>query len=330
MAFIKQADTSAISPKTVYFRVWKMSMTSRVAILLLLLVVLPMTGTAWMIEVGWLLPGRNIYWMLPFLLLVLIVPCSKGIAYLLIHRDLLLINRFCVEIKKGNNHVCFDLTINQKEEEDIFISLLRSLTWMSRSLAVRDERSRVLFEQARAEYGKMERRALTDPLTGLFNRPHLSQLMLNPRIFGFFEKEPASLIYIDCDRFKLVNDTMGHKFGDQVLVWLGSCIRNACRAQQDIPFRLGGDEFALLLPGTDEKQAELIAQRIRSLYQNSDVGDTSLSIGIATACFRENPGWEWIETLIHFADQQVYQVKQAGGDGISKTLLMEKNSPISG
>ena len=125
-----------------------------------------------------------------------------------------------------------------------------------------------------------------------------------------------SIIYIDCDRFKQVNDTLGHNTGDELLVCLSDCIRKNIRLDCDVPVRMGGDEFAVLLPLADAIQAKQIAVRIRRLYNESKIGDTSLSMGIVTAPGVRKMSPVLLEALIHCADKAVYRAKQAGGDTI--------------
>lgn len=112
----------------------------------------------------------------------------------------------------------------------------------------------------------LESSAIIDPLTGIFNRRFFDQEL--PKVVQtFWDKQgkvPFSLLLIDIDKFKDVNDTYGHFIGDRVLQRVAATIQNNCRAGIDSPIRLGGDEFALFLIGTNEMNAEKKGEIIRS------------------------------------------------------------------
>lgn len=296
-------------------KVCPVGMTGRVALVLILFTLLPMVATSIMIEYEMLLPGKNIYIAVPVFFGILIIPFSKLIAHYLINRDFKLINAFCSSVKDGSHKIYFDLP-DQKEEEDDLIILLRNLNWMSRTLEIKHLKSVETIDKAQEKYREMKIKASTDPLTGLYNRRYLELMIGNDRRTVLSSDDPVSLICIDCDRFKYINDTLGHKAGDELLVCLADCIRKNIRFDQDVPVRLGGDEFAVLLPLTGEQRAKRIAGRIRNFYNNCKVGDTSLSIGISTIKGIKEMNMVVLEALIHGADEQVYKAKHAGGDTI--------------
>jgi diguanylate cyclase (GGDEF)-like protein len=271
--------------------------------------------TAWIIESGWLAPGKNIYFAIPLLLLMFLLPLARTIADLLINRDLHTINQFCKEIKEGNYQVHFNLD-NEKEDEDQFIILLRNLTWMSHSLAKRHKASLNLYNRTKQQYHEMKAQAHTDALTNLYNRRYFDYLLQQEAAQAAADKTPISLIFIDCDKFKQINDTLGHHRGDQVLIRLAECIRRSIRLNRDTPFRFGGDEFAILMPETNNQQALNIAHRIHQLYHALRIEETTLSIGVATSNFDLNICRAQAEKLIQDADRKTYIVKKRGGNGI--------------
>lgn len=166
-------------------------------------------------------------------------------------------------------------------------------------------------EKSRQEAEDM---AKLDPLTGLYNRRHF---------FGIAERELAryrryrqslSLIMIDLDHFKRVNDTYGHYIGDQVLQSLAAAIGSLMR-ETDTPCRYGGEEFAILLPETDQAAAEHLGHRIKYVIESTEINtrkgpiQVTLSMGIASLQGAEDAG---IEILVERADYALYEAKYSG------------------
>jgi len=322
----RKVATGRVGRSRQIFRVRLLGMTGRVAILLFLLVLLPMSLTAWMIEQGRLRPGENLYFAVPFFLLFVLVPLARCIAGFLVNRDLMVINRFCNEIKNGNYRVDFDLG-REQQDEDQFLLLLRNLSWMSHTLAARQASTRSTFDQVRLKYQRVEEQARTDPLTGLYNRRYFDRMLHRLAAVAGSNEEPLSLIFIDCDKFKEVNDTLGHQAGDQVLIDLAKSIRTGIRSGKDIPFRFGGDEFAVLLPQTSGEQAMEVAERIRSSQQQASACAVTLSIGIGTATFVQSAWEPQAEDMLRAADRRTYAVKMQGGNNIDLEHLGDEPNP---
>jgi len=297
------------------FHVRRFGMTSRIALLLTIVTTVPMLGTSWLIETGRLVPGKNLYFAIPILGIILLVPLARLAAFHLINKDLLIINQFCREIKNGNYQVSLELG-NEKEDEDQFLVLLRNLSWMSHNLGKKHHENQHRYHCVKEQYNAMETQARTDALTQLYNRRHFDQTTPFIADQAAANNTWTSLIFIDCDKFKQVNDSLGHHMGDQALTHLADSIRKAIRTQCDLPFRLGGDEFAVLLQDTDLHQAEKIAQRIRMLYRQCRIGQTTLSIGVATDRFIADNCGDQMRNLIQTADQQAYLAKKNGGDQV--------------
>lgn len=150
--------------------------------------------------------------------------------------------------------------------------------------------------------------ARTDPLTGVANRRAFVEAawleMERSRRHG----RPLSLLYLDCDDFKAVNDRLGHVGGDEVLAAVGGAVRDAVRAHDTVA-RLGGDEFGVLLPEIDSAGAIALAERLRTRLRGSPASHgITFSIGIAT--FLTPPSS--VDEMILRADHLMYEAKRSG------------------
>jgi diguanylate cyclase (GGDEF)-like protein len=156
--------------------------------------------------------------------------------------------------------------------------------------------------------------ALLDPLTRLGNRAALDNALHRELQFAERHKHELSLLMIDVDHFKLINDQFGHARGDEVLQAIAHTIAHVCR-ESDISFRFGGEEFVVLLRKTNAAGAGTIAERVRlevskiSLSQNGKNIQPTISIGISTRAIGQK---EHIDQLFERADKALYEAKQAG------------------
>lgn len=172
---------------------------------------------------------------------------------------------------------------------------------------------------------EMLRLARTDPLTGLLNRRAFREEVLRHTDRADREGVPSTLMFVDLDHFKTVNDRLGHETGDQVLVRTATVLRDIVRPA-DLVARLGGDEFALWLGGADHMTAAERAETLRFAVPKAldeITGGTppriTLSIGIATRAVRAD---EDIDGLIRRADEAMYDAKR-NGRGHWRVSLLE-------
>ncbi|MDX8129905.1 sensor domain-containing diguanylate cyclase [Methylomonas sp. OY6] len=174
---------------------------------------------------------------------------------------------------------------------------------------------RKLRRQLQAEHMlEMERQAHTDVLTGLINRRRFLELAKREIARHLRRPEPLSLMMLDIDHFKRINDTYGHATGDEVLKLFAATCSSVLR-EIDLFARLGGEEFVALLPNTTVNQAELIANRICKavalapvLSENQEQINVTVSIGISRLT-DEFPG---LDVILQAADQALYEAKQTG------------------
>jgi diguanylate cyclase (GGDEF)-like protein len=161
--------------------------------------------------------------------------------------------------------------------------------------------------------------AMTDSLTGVYN---------TRAFFDFLQKEiersrrykrPISLIYLDLDNFKTINDTLGHQTGNSALAIVAGTLKNSVRLT-DIVARFGGDEFAVLLPETEQEAARAIAERAQENMvreMNANHWPLTFSVGLST-CQDELCT---ADELIQVADDLMYKVKRSGKNGILSQIM---------
>jgi two-component system cell cycle response regulator len=178
-------------------------------------------------------------------------------------------------------------------------------------------KERSLLDERDGMIKELKRLTIEDSLTGLYNSRHF---------FDQLDKEikrsdrylhPLSLIFIDIDDFKEINDTHGHMIGDKILALIAKRIK-ACLRSNDSAYRFAGDEFTIILPETTASEAKFVADRILSKFTNEafminekEISEITSSIGIAE--YQINEGYQ---KLVHRADVTMYEAKQRGGNGV--------------
>lgn len=153
---------------------------------------------------------------------------------------------------------------------------------------------------------QLQEQAIRDPLTGLFNRRHLDEALTREFDRARRHSSPLSVILIDVDHFKDVNDTQGHAAGDGILRVLARLLLDSTRSS-DTVCRFGGDEFLVLLPEATLESAAQRAERWRSEFMDQYPGSCSLSIGVAGLQPDDFP-----DSLIRRSDRALYLAKHRG------------------
>jgi diguanylate cyclase (GGDEF)-like protein len=161
------------------------------------------------------------------------------------------------------------------------------------------------------ELKTLQLNAVTDPLTGLYNRRLFSETFEKELNRGRRYGLPLGLVVLDLHRFKEVNDKHGHPRGDEVLRAAAATLKKALRTS-DSAFRIGGDEFALLLPQTDAEQALALSRRVETVFAEM-LQPLQLSVGVSmdhgVATFPQDG--EQADQLIRVADERLYRLKHA-------------------
>jgi len=161
---------------------------------------------------------------------------------------------------------------------------------------------------------ELRRLSTCDALTGLYNRRHLDDNLQNEAIRASRQHYDLYLLLIDIDNFKVYNDKYGHQQGDRLLQELARIILRSIRDNVDSGYRYGGDEFAATVLHANPQQALMVAERLRTEYNERNLVPTSLSIGIAKLKNSHGTLEEDLDDLIRKADQALYLAKNNGGD----------------
>jgi diguanylate cyclase (GGDEF)-like protein len=177
----------------------------------------------------------------------------------------------------------------------------------------------ILVNQATAQlsnailHEKVQRVAITDGLTGLYNHRYFQERLSHELKRALRQEQPVSLLLLDIDHFKKVNDDYGHPFGDEVLKRISRELSNVAR-DIDLVARYGGEEFVVILGNAGRRDCKKVAERIRKKVEalsfdcEGETVKTTVSLGGAT--FPEDGKTK--EELIRHADQALYHSKHAG------------------
>jgi two-component system, cell cycle response regulator len=164
---------------------------------------------------------------------------------------------------------------------------------------------------------RLAQRAMIDGLTGLWNRAHFDQRMHEEVAAAARYDRPMSLIMMDVDKFKNLNDNHGHPFGDEVLQAVGDVLQDSARTS-DWPCRYGGEEFGLILRETDLDGAIVMAERVREeleslqLRNKAQLVPVTASFGVVASTLCMNPCDLSTKWIIESADRALYAAKESG------------------
>jgi diguanylate cyclase (GGDEF)-like protein len=176
-------------------------------------------------------------------------------------------------------------------------------------------------------FSSIKTMAIYDTLTNLYNRRSFEERLGTETQKSFYSGTPLSLVMLDIDHFKRVNDTFGHVEGDKVLCEIAALLKNSLR-KIDTVARYGGEEFVLILPGAGLEEATMIAERIRRLVEKNRVLlgqvqiNLTVSLGISNFPIHRPRSKE---DLVKMADQALYDAKRGGRNKVC--IFTEKSAP---
>lgn len=167
-----------------------------------------------------------------------------------------------------------------------------------------------LFDQVLEQQRELQRMAITDGLTGLYNKTYLNETGGKMLSDSLRHRYPLSLLVIDLDHFKSINDRHGHDMGDRVLNSVGKLLKSSYR-NEDLPARFGGEEFVLLLPHCSLSSARDKAEQLRASIEALKPEGLSITASIGVTCTQKDRITDY-QSLFKQADDAVYQAKQNG------------------
>lgn len=216
-------------------------------------------------------------------------------------------------VGQNRRHTCtYQLAIDPVNLGEISLSRRQSFT--EEELCVIEKSLRTLLYQLRnaLQYRSAVKNAMTDTMTGLFNRHALEQLFPIELERSKRQGVPLSVLLIDIDHFKTINDTWGHAAGDALLVQVSALLERTMRLS-NTAFRFGGEEFLLMLPATTLKQAMIAGERIRTTLASTPLSYEGNAIAITAslgaASLKEGDD---LLSLIRKADRALYKAKNLG------------------
>jgi diguanylate cyclase (GGDEF)-like protein len=217
--------------------------------------------------------------------------------------------------QEAQRHALASAIASERAREELLILQSQSQEELEDRVQERTLELNIALQELEEANHELEQKNTLDELTGLFNRRFYDQKILAEYRRSKRNLTPLSLVLIDIDHFKSINDSFGHLAGDQCLVWLSEHIKKSLKRSTDMAFRYGGEEFCLILPDTDSKGAVALAETLRKniieqacTYKEIDIPLT-ISNGICTYKQEEDV---LPEQIFSCADKALYQAKHDG------------------
>jgi diguanylate cyclase (GGDEF)-like protein len=216
------------------------------------------------------------------------------------------------ELEQASQLLTADSRRSDDSVAELVVNVIGDIVHSNQNLKAQLDLAEGRLQEQAVEIAAHISRSLTDPLTGLPNRREFNDRLEERMGAWNRRREVFSLLLVDVDYFKKLNDQHGHLAGDQVLSALGAALRGAIR-REDAIARYGGEEFAILLPNTTAEQAALVAQKVREAAARAVVHHNrqSIAVTVSGGIAAIQPS-ERMEALIQRADAALYAAKAAG------------------
>ncbi|WP_441003216.1 diguanylate cyclase [Pseudocolwellia agarivorans] len=215
---------------------------------------------------------------------------------------------------------------SKKAQEDLLILKEENQEKLESRVQERTLELNIALQELEEANKELEEKNTLDELTGLYNRRYYDQKIVAEYRRSRRNLTPLSLVVIDIDHFKNVNDTHGHIVGDKCLVWVAKKIKDILGRVTDLGCRYGGEEFCLILPETDTKGAISLAETLRTSICSEIFVDGDQKIPITISCgistYWQQPDITPTE-IFDAADQALYKAKDNGRNQVQKKILTE-------
>jgi diguanylate cyclase (GGDEF)-like protein len=212
--------------------------------------------------------------------------------------------------KQARNSVAYDLNVNNQSLGEM--SFFRIRAFREEDLTILENLLAALFYPLRnsLEYQRVLNQSLTDPLTGANNRAAMDMVLKREVQLAQRVNAPLSILLLDIDHFKKVNDNYGHPSGDLCLQAVAACIEKTIRGS-DLLFRCGGEEFLVLVSQTEPPGEQQLAERIRENVEKLSLPTPGhqITVSLGVAGVEKNDS---VESLYARADRRLYQAKRNG------------------
>lgn len=170
----------------------------------------------------------------------------------------------------------------------------------------------------------VKEQAITDSMTGLYNRRYFEECLMKEIVRAKRHNQKLTVIGIDLDYLKKINDVYGHNYGDMAIKAISEVLKSSCRSI-DIPARMGGEEFNVILPGVDSQGGLIFAERIRKSIENIElekIGNITASLGVGTYGEQTEDTYE----LLELVDHAMYESKRNGRNRVSMAKNVQETS----
>ena len=215
--------------------------------------------------------------------------------------------------KDGYGHFAHKWLIERSNDSGILLILKAGCNITEEQSEIITESLTILSDslQRALDYEDLFERACNDPLTGLSNRRVFEERMPGMMSSAIRYKNPLTMLSMDLDKFKQINDNLGHTTGDEVLKTVATVLKNGIRTS-DLLVRMGGDEFILILDNTDRFNAQILAERLCRAVDGLDIwADENTKLGISIGLAQLEEG-ETLQNWLERADDILYHAKAEG------------------